>query len=105
MRKEHITCIVPKKIGAASGIFFPLDGGVDMLFSMKLVTILACLAFVGPAAAQGMGSGPIQSLPWAAKQRPHPGGADKKQGAADAAPQDVPHEAPISTPEPKTKKD
>jgi hypothetical protein len=76
-----------------------------MPYFTKLGLGLAFVAFTGPAVAQGMGSGPIQSLPWAAKQRPHPGGADKKQGGAEPSTQDVPHEGPVNAPEPKTKKD
>lgn len=50
---------------------------------------LAFAAGAVEAAAQGMGSGPIQTLPWAAKARPKPNkerGADTDIQPADATP-------------------
>jgi hypothetical protein len=49
------------------------------------------------AAAQGMGSGPIQTLPWAAKQRVKPN-RDIQKGTeteADAQPTEQPRADPI----------
>ncbi len=76
-----------------------------MSYRMAIVVALVCVGFGGPVAAQGMGSGPIQALPWSSKQRPHPGSVEKREGTADVSPQDLPHETPINAPEPKAKKD
>ncbi|HLG48891.1 MAG TPA: hypothetical protein VKY24_21790 [Reyranella sp.] len=50
---------------------------------------LAFAAGVGEAAAQGMGSGPIQTLPWAAKQRSKPNPNKEAQKGAEAEIQPV----------------
>ena len=57
------------------------------------------LAFAADAAAQGMGSGPIQTLPWAAKARPKAGPNKEAQKGiedADAQPTDQLRAAPIA---------
>lgn len=58
---------------------------------------LAFAASAGEAAAQGMGSGPIQTLPWAAKQRskPNPDKEAQKGAEADAQPTDQLRAEPI----------
>lgn len=50
---------------------------------------LAFAAGAGEAAAQGMGSGPIQTLPWAAKQRSKPNPNKEAQKGAEAEIQPV----------------
>ena len=63
-----------------------IDGHVDPLHIMsKIVRVgllsgvtLAFAAGAAEAAAQGMGSGPIQTLPWAAKQRSKPNKESQK---------------------------
>ena len=60
---------------------------------------LAFAAGAIDAAAQGMGSGPIQTLPWAAKARPKPGlnkEAQKGIEDADVQPTDQLRAAPIA---------
>lgn len=48
------------------------------------------------AAAQGMGSGPIQTLPWAAKQRSKPNRDSQKGTEADAQPTEPLRADPIA---------
>jgi hypothetical protein len=57
---------------------------------------LAFGAVAADAAAQGMGSGPIQTLPWAAKQRAKPTRDTQKGTEADAQPTDQLRAAPIA---------
>lgn len=56
---------------------------------------LAFGAVAVDAAAQGMGSGPIQTLPWAAKQRSKPNRDTQKGTEADAQPADQLRADPI----------
>ena len=56
---------------------------------MLLGLALAFAAGAVDAAAQGMGSGPIQTLPWAAKQRPKPNPNKEGQRGVDADTQPV----------------
>jgi len=48
------------------------------------------------AAAQGMGSGPIQTLPWAAKQRSKPNKEAQKGAEADVQPNEPLRADPIT---------
>ncbi len=57
---------------------------------------LAFAAGAVDATAQGMGSGPIQTLPWAAKARPKPNKEAQKDADADALPTDQLRAAPIA---------
>ena len=56
---------------------------------------LAFAAGAVDAAAQGMGSGPIQTLPWAAKQRSKPNKEAQKGAEADVQPTDQLRAEPI----------
>jgi hypothetical protein len=62
---------------------------------LLLGVTLAFAAGAGEAAAQGMGSGPIQTLPWAAKQRSKPTKEAQKGAEADAPPTDQLRAEPI----------
>lgn len=57
---------------------------------------LAFAAGAVEAAAQGMGSGPIQTLPWAAKQRPRPNKEAQKGAEADVQPTEPLRADPIA---------
>ena len=57
---------------------------------------LAFAADAVDAAAQGMGSGPIQTLPWAAKQRSKPNKEAQKGAEADVPPTEQLRADPIS---------
>jgi hypothetical protein len=59
---------------------------------------LAFAAGTVDAAAQGMGSGPIQTLPWAAKARSKPNVQGQKAIEADAQPSEPLKAEPISGP-------
>jgi hypothetical protein len=59
---------------------------------------LAFAAGTVDAAAQGMGSGPIQTLPWAAKARSKPNAQDQKAIDTDAQPSEPLKAEPISGP-------
>jgi hypothetical protein len=63
---------------------------------LLLGLVLAFAAGAIDAAAQGMGSGPIQTLPWAAKQRPKPNLNKDAQKDADVLPTDQLRAAPIA---------
>ncbi|HEY4170089.1 MAG TPA: hypothetical protein VGM96_25070 [Reyranella sp.] len=56
---------------------------------------LAFAAGAVDAAAQGMGSGPIQTLPWAAKQRSKPNKEAQKGAEADVQPPEQLRAQPI----------
>jgi len=58
------------------------------------------LAFSAGAidAAAGMGSGPIQALPWAAKQRPKADNQGQKGVESDTQPTESPRADPIAGP-------
>jgi hypothetical protein len=58
---------------------------------------LAFAASAGEATAQGMGSGPIQTLPWAAKQRskPNPNKEAQKGAETDVQPTEQLRAEPI----------
>jgi hypothetical protein len=56
---------------------------------------LAFAAGAAEAAAQGMGSGPIQTLPWAAKQRSKPNKEAQKGAEADVQPAEQLRAEPI----------
>jgi hypothetical protein len=62
---------------------------------LLLGVTLAFAAGAVDAAAQGMGSGPIQTLPWAAKQRSKPSKETQKGAEADAQPTDQLRADPI----------
>jgi hypothetical protein len=69
---------------------------MSTVFRVGLLTlVLAFAAGAIEAAAQGMGSGPIQTLPWAAKQRPKPNKEDQKGGVADVQPSEPLRAEPI----------
>lgn len=57
---------------------------------------LAFAAGAVDAAAQGMGSGPIQTLPWAAKQRSKPNKEAQKGAESDVQPSEQLRADPIS---------
>ena len=57
---------------------------------------LAFAADAVDAAAQGMGSGPIQTLPWAAKQRSKPNKEAQKGAEADVQPAEQLRAGPIA---------
>jgi len=60
---------------------------MPIVFRIGLLGLaLAFGAVAVDAAAQGMGSGPIQTLPWAAKQRSKPKQDTQKGTEADAQP-------------------
>ncbi len=56
---------------------------------------LAFAAGAVGAAAQGMGSGPIQTLPWAAKQRSKPNKEGQKGAEAEVQPAEQLRAQPI----------
>ncbi len=57
------------------------------VFRLGLLALALAFGVVAvDAAAQGMGSGPIQTLPWAAKQRSKPNRETQKGTEADAQP-------------------
>ncbi|MFM8534010.1 MAG: hypothetical protein ACKOEC_10590 [Acidimicrobiia bacterium] len=69
------------------------------LTGMLLASVLG-FAFAGPAWAQS--SGPIQTLPWSAKQRSKGGSADQKQDDQDTVQQTVTPQKPlVGAPEPQ----
>lgn len=76
------------------------DFHVRRLTGMLLASVLG-VAFAGPVWAQS--SGPIQTLPWGAKQRPKAGPAEQKQtDGQDMVQQTVTPQKPvIGEPEPQ----
>ncbi len=57
------------------------------VFRLGLLALALAFGVVAvDAAAQGMGSGPIQTLPWAAKQRSKPNRDTQKGTEADVQP-------------------
>lgn len=75
------------------------DFYVRRLTGVLLASVLG-VAFAGPAWAQS--SGPIQTLPWGAKQRPKAGSADQKQDGQDMVQQTVTPQKPVvGEPEPQ----
>jgi hypothetical protein len=60
---------------------------MPIVFRVGLLGLALAFGVVAvDAAAQGMGSGPIQTLPWAAKQRSKPNRDTQKGTEADAQP-------------------
>lgn len=66
-----------------------------------LLTSVMAVAFTGPALSQAwaQSSGPIQTLPWGAKQRPKSGPSDQKQvDGQDMVQQTVTPQKPLAGP-------
>ena len=63
---------------------------------LGLALAFAAAAAAVDAAAQGMGSGPIQTLPWAAKQRPKPNKEPQKDAETDVQPTEPLRADPIA---------
>ncbi len=86
-------CTGPVIIGAEGSTIYTMP----VVFRVGLLGLaLAFGAVAVDAAAQGMGSGPIQTLPWAAKQRSKPNRDTQKGTEADAQPTEQLRADPIA---------
>jgi len=67
--------------------------------------VMLAIAVAGPAAAQGMGSPPLQNLPWASNRDAKPDTPDRKTGTPDPVPGSATEVPPAGTPKTKARKD
>jgi hypothetical protein len=76
----------------------------DMLLVIRSFALLA-IAAAGPAAAQGMGSPPLQNLPWTADCGAKPDTPNRKAGTPDPVPGLATEPPPAGSQKTKARKD